>query len=76
MNSNQELIEFVNVGARDTRVKGAKRLLIITHEPDVTRLEIRGEAIEGTDLFTVSDTSVPTAVFQQHRELILSSAKA
>lgn len=69
------MIEFVNTDARDTRVKGSKRLLVITHGSVVTRLEVKGEAIDGNGLFTISDVTVPTVTFKQHRELILEGTK-
>ena len=71
----QTLIEFTNA-ARDTRVKGSRRLLVITHGLDVTRLEIKGDAIDGDGLFTISDVTVPTATYEQSRDVILNIAKA
>lgn len=73
--TKQEIIEFSNTAARDTRVKGSKRLLVITHGSVVTRLEIKGNAIEGNGLFTISDVTIPTPSFEQFRDVILASAK-
>jgi hypothetical protein len=73
--ANIEMIEFRNNDARDTRVKGSKRLMVITHGSVVTRMEIKGEAIEGTELFTVSDVTVPTPLFEKFKDVILQSAK-
>jgi len=70
-----EHITFHNAAARDTRVKGSERLLVITHGSVVTRLEIKGHAIDGTGLFTVSDVTVPTPTFETFKTMILEAAK-
>lgn len=72
---NIEYIEFTNDAAQDTRVKGPKRLLVITHGSVVTRLEIKGEAIDGHGLFAVSDVMVPTPSFERFKAMILEAAK-
>ena len=70
-----ERIPFTNAAARDTRVKGSERLLVITHGSVVTRLEIMGHALDSSGLFTISDVTVPTPTFEQFKTLILESAK-
>lgn len=70
-----EYVEFTDTNHRDPRVKGSGRLLVISHGSVVTRLEIRGEAIDGTGLFTMSDVTVPTPTFEQFKAVILAGAK-
>lgn len=74
--TNTEMIEFTNTETRDVRVNGSKRLLVITHGSVVTRLVIQGIANGGNGgLFTISDVTVPTPLFEQFKGLILGSAK-
>jgi hypothetical protein len=75
MDNTQTLIEFRAPGQRSPLVKGDRRLLVVTHGSVVTRLEVKGDAIDGNGLFTLSDVTVPTVSYEQFKDIILGSAK-